>query len=318
MSEIFDQIAGQLSAQTGNAGNPPVPPVAPPAPEPPAPPSAEPPAPPVAPVAPPVPPAAEPPAGDPPVKKEWYEDSDPTPPANPAQPQTQTNPFEDDEDIKLILEYKKSGKTLKDFVAEYQVPDVDTLSDEQIVKNGMKEFFTLSDEEYETAVYEYENAPILQKKQMAQQMREQYKLKNQEKLKQLSGQNSKYAEHQAKAIELFNKEIVEFREKVVDQELYGLRISAEMADSLVKYAQEEITFQRPDGTYDIEKIMSFALWGKYGKDLVKANVTKARNEGKEQVIREVTNPSPNVTGGGRTVGSGLEALDEAFRTKFPG
>jgi len=61
---------------------------------------------------------------------------------------------------------------------------------------------------------------------------------------------------------------------------------------------------------------SIGLWLKYGKDLMKANITKAKNEGREQIIKEVSNPSKNMTGLGRTVGSGLEAAQEAFNTLF--
>jgi hypothetical protein len=61
---------------------------------------------------------------------------------------------------------------------------------------------------------------------------------------------------------------------------------------------------------------SIGLWLKYGKDLVKANITKAKNEGREQVIKEVTNPSKNMTGGSSVVGSGLEAAQDAFNSLF--
>ena len=91
-----------------------------------------------------------------------------------------------------------------------------------------------------------------------------------------------------------------------------------MASDLKKFINEEFTLQKEDGSFDIEKVYSVSLWMKYGKDLVKANVTKARNEGKEQVIREVSNPSKNMTSSARSVGSGLEAATEAFAAMFPG
>lgn len=327
MSEFFNQLADELRSQNGNAGNPPVPPAAPvgdpPAGDPPAaptppantPPANTPPAPPAG-----DPPAGDPPAGDPPAKKEWYEDSDTVPntPQTPANTQAQPDPIELDEDLKLLMEYKKSGKTLKDFVQEYQVQDVDSLSDEQIVMNGLKELLNLTDEEMETAKYEYENSTIIQKKELARQLREQYTQRNQEKLKRLTGDNAKYAEQQTKAYETYKTEVEQFRTQIVDKEVYGLKVTAEMANELVDFAENQISFQRPDGTYDIEKIFSVAMWLKHGKEIVKANVTKARNEGKEQVLREVTNPSTNTTGGGRVVGSGLEALQEAFNNRFLG
>jgi len=116
----------------------------------------------------------------------------------------------------------------------------------------------------------------------------------------------------------YNEELDQFSQNIVNKEVYGLKVTDEMSKDLKKFINEEFTLQRADGSFDIEKVYSVALWMKYGKDLVKANVTKARNEGKEQVIREVSNPSKNMTGGGRSVGSGLEAAQEAFNTLFPG
>jgi hypothetical protein len=91
-----------------------------------------------------------------------------------------------------------------------------------------------------------------------------------------------------------------------------------MSKDLKNYVDNDFKLTKEDGSFDIEKIYSVALWLKYGKDLVKANITKAKNEGREQVLKEVTNPSKNMTGGGRSVGSGLEAAQEAFSALFPG
>jgi hypothetical protein len=319
MSEYLDQLAESLRSQDNNGGNqnPPQPPAGnPPAGDPPAAPPATPPSndPPAA------PPAGDPPAA-PPAAKEWYEDpaTPPAPPTgDPPAKDTKEPEFQLDDDIKLILEYKKSGKTLNDFVKEYQVEDLTKVTDDDIVKRGITEFMGLSAEEQEQAVYEYENASIFQKKEWARSMRERYEQKNQEKLKQLTGDNAKYADMQKAAYQRYQEEVEQFVSQIADKELYGLKVSPEMVKELRNYAENEITFQRPDGTYDIEKLYSVAMWLKYGKEIVKANVTKARNEGKEQIIKEVTNPSANTTGGGRVVGSGLEAVQEAFASMFPG
>ena len=74
--------------------------------------------------------------------KEWWEENTDTNSVNPTEPNpTSTEPkdvtIDLDDDLKLIAEYKKSGKTLADFVKEYQVQDVKTMTDEQIVKEGL-------------------------------------------------------------------------------------------------------------------------------------------------------------------------------------
>jgi hypothetical protein len=228
------------------------------------------------------------------------------------------NQIELDDDVRLIVEYKKSGKSLKDFVNEYKIEDVASLSDEDVVKGGLKEFMQLSDEEYEQATYEFSNASIFQKKQWAESFRQQFAKKNEEKLKQLTSSNLQQTEYQKAVADKYNTEIDSFSKEIVGKELYGLKITDEMSSNLKNFIDKEFTMQKEDGSFDVEKIYSIGLWLKYGKDLVKANVTKAKNEGREQVIREVSNPSKNMTGGGRSVGSGLESAAEAFNTLFPG
>lgn len=229
-----------------------------------------------------------------------------------------TPEFELDDDLKLLLEYKKSGKTLKDFVNEYKVEDYTSWDDDKIVLDGLKEFMNLSEDEMEQAKYEFESATILQKKQLADTFRQKFEQKNEQLLKQLSSSDTKFQERQAAISNKFTAELESFSKNVVDQEVYGLKVTDEMSKDLKNFIQNEFTLQKEDGSFDIEKMYSIGLWLKYGKDLVKANITKAKNEGKEQVIREVSNPSKNNTGGGRVVGSGLEAAQEAFNTLFPG
>ncbi len=263
------------------------------------------------------------PADPAPKAKEWWEeDNNPTPnepkPAESADPKP-ADPFADlDDEVKLLLEYKKSGKSLQDFVDEYKVDDISKWTDEQLVKNGIKEFMQLSDEEYEQAAYEFDNASIFQKKQWADSFRQQYAQKNQEKLKQLTSSNTQNAEFQKAVAEKYNAELESFSQNVVGQELFGMKITDEMSKDLKNFIDKEFTLQRADGSFDVEKMYSIGLWLKYGKDMMKANITKARNEGKETVIKQVSNPSKNMTGGGRVVGSGLEAAQEAFNTLFPG
>jgi hypothetical protein len=223
-----------------------------------------------------------------------------------------------DDDLKLLMEYKKSGKTLADFVKEYQVSDVQSWNDEKLVKEGLKEFMKLSEDEYEQAISEFDTASIFQKKQWAESFKQKFEEKNSNKLKELMGSNQQVEDYQKAVAAKYNEEMESFSKEITNKELYGLKITDEMSKDLRNYIDKEFRLTKEDGSFDVEKIYSVAVWLKYGKDLVKANVTKAKNEGREQVIKEVTNPSKNMTGGGRAVGSGLEAVQDAFNTLFPG
>jgi hypothetical protein len=255
------------------------------------------------------------------VEKEWWEKEDNTAEVitNQEKPtETKESVIDLDDDLKLILEYKKSGKTLQDFISEYKVDDITKWNDDQIVKNGLKEFMNLSEEDLQQATYEYDNASFFQKKQWADSFKEKFEQRNQEKLKQLTNSNAEKSQQQMAIANKYNEELNNFSQEIVGKEIYGMKVTDEMSKDLKSFIDKEFTLQRPDGSFDVEKMYSIGLWLKYGKDLVKANITKARNEGKEQVIREVSNPSKNMTGGGRSVGSGLEAAQEAFNTLFPG
>jgi hypothetical protein len=192
------------------------------------------------------------------------------------------------------------------------------MTDEQLVKEGLREFMQLSEDEYEQAFSEFESSSFFQKKQWADSFKQKFEEKNSTKLKQLMGSNQQAADYQKAIAEKYNEEIESFSNGIVNKELYGLKITDEMSKDLRNYIDNDFRLTKEDGSFDIEKIYSVAVWMKYGKDLVKANITKAKNEGREQVIKEVTNPSKNMTGNGRSVGSGLEAAQEAFNTLFPG
>lgn len=237
---------------------------------------------------------------------------------NQTQTETKAPEIELDEEMKLLMEYKKSGKTLADFIKEYQVEDTSSWGDEKIVEEGLKNFMNLTEEEMEQALYDYKNSSLFQKKQLVENFKEKFQKKNEDKLKQLTQSNNE-ADLRARAIvEKYHTDLEEFSTNLANKELYGLKITDEMSKNLKNYLEKEFSMTRKDGSIDVEKMYSVALWLNYGADLVKANITKAKNEGKEQVIKEVTNPSKNYTNSGKIVSSGLEAVQEAFSTLFPG
>lgn len=254
-------------------------------------------------------------------EKEWW-DSDQNEEVktevkeNTEEKQDNTVEVDFDDDIKLLMEYKKSGKTLKDFINDYKVEDFSNWNDKDFVEKGMSKYLNLSSEEFEQAMFEYDQAGILQKKQIAEQFKTRFEQENEAKLKELTTFDSKREENSKALADKYSKELNEYSEKIANKEMFGLKVTDEMSKSLKNFIDKEFSLQRPDGSFDVEKIYSVALWMKYGKDLVKANVTKARNEGKEQIIREVSNPSKNMSSSSRSAGSGLEAVQEAFNSLF--
>ena len=229
---------------------------------------------------------------------------------------TEDSKEDEDPDIALLKKYKKSGKSLKEFVNEYKVEDHSSWNDEKIVKEGLKKFLSLGDEEYEQAVYEYEQSGILQKKQFADQFRSRFDQENAEKLKQLESYSYQQDERAQQYAKKYEEELNSYANNIVGKDVFGLKVTDEMSNNLKNFINDDFTLQKEDGSFDMEKVFSVALWMKYGKDLVRANVTRAKNEGREQILKEVSNPSKNMTSSSRSAGSGLEAVQDAFNSLF--
>jgi hypothetical protein len=243
----------------------------------------------------PAPAASEPnePASNEPAPKAWYEADEPASaePASNEPPSPQTLAEEEDEDIALIKEFKKQGKTLKDFVEQYKVEDVSKYTDTQIIEKALKEFEGFEGDEFDQAMSEVETMPLFQKKKLIQEYRAKYNEMNQEKLKQLSSSSNKTSEKQVELMNRFQTELSQTAESLKGQEKYGLKITDEMSSRINKFISDEISLTRKDGSMDVDFLVDVAMWRLYGKDVVKANVTKAKNEGREEMLRATTNPS---------------------------
>jgi hypothetical protein len=138
---------------------------------------------------------------------------------------------------------------------------------------------------------EVETMPLFQKKKLIQEYRAKYNEMNQEKLKQLSSSSNKTSEKQVELMNRFQTELSQTAEALKGQEKYGLKITDEMSSRINKFISDEISLTRKDGSMDVDFLVDVAMWRLYGKDVVKANVTKAKNEGREEMLRATTNPS---------------------------
>jgi hypothetical protein len=131
-------------------------------------------------------------------------------------------------------------------------------------------------------------------------------------LKQLSSYENVQSEAQQATVQRFNTELENVAKSIQGQERYGLKITDEMSNGLKKFVAEEMSFQRADGSLDVEALLDVALWRKYGKELVRANVTRAKNEGREEILRQTTNPSAGTGSSTASAGFSNDNLTDAF------
>jgi hypothetical protein len=248
------------------------------------------------------------------VTKAWYEseESEPAETKTNETPSPQTIVDEEDEDIALIKEFKKQGKTLKDFVEQYRVEDVSKYTDTQIIEKALKELEGFEGDEFDQAMSEVETMPLFQKKKLIQEYRAKYNEMNQEKLKQLSSSSNKTSEKQVELMNRFQTELGQTTNSLKGQEKYGLTITDEMSSKINKYIADEISLTRKDGSMDVDFLVDVAMWRLYGKDVVKANVTKAKNEGREEMLRATTNPSTGMPNSNSNPSFGGNDAEDAF------
>lgn len=260
--------------------------------------------------------ASEPNNQNEPAPKAWYEDEpiDPAP-ADQNQndpPSPQTIVEDEDEDIALIKEFKKQGKTLKEFVEQYKVEDVSKYTDTQIIEKALKELEGFEGDEFDQAMSEVETMPLFQKKKLIQEYRAKYNEMNQEKLKQLSSSSNKASEKQVELMNRFQTELGQSTESLKGQEKYGLKITDEMSSRINKFISDEISLTRKDGSMDVDFLVDVAMWRLYGKDVVRANVTKAKNEGREEMLRATTNPSTGMPNSNNSPSFSGNEVEDAF------
>jgi hypothetical protein len=253
---------------------------------------------------------------EPPAQKAWYENDDVATvndQITDSVTQTQQTPEFDDEDIKLIMEYKKQGKTLKDFVNDYKVVDYNSMEDSKIIELALRDLEKFSAEDAEQAKEEIETMPLFQKKRLIQEYRAQFNQINEGKLKELTSSNTKVAEQEGIIMNRFQTELDQTTTSLTETERYGIKITDEMSKGIKKYIAEEMSLQRKDGTFDVDLMVEFALWKKYGKDIVRANVTRAKNEGREEILKTTLNPSAGMTSSNQNPGFGSGgAVEDAF------
>jgi hypothetical protein len=246
----------------------------------------------------------------------WYEktedpkpDGDPKPadpkPADPA-------PVDEDEDIKLLREFKKSGKTLKDFVAEMNVPDYANLDDATIVEMGLQQLEGFTGDDYASAVEEFNQMSLFQRKKLVQEYRNSFLQQADSKLKQLSQTSDVQKDKVKLTVERFETEVDQIAKEITGKELYGFKVTDEMSTKISTFLKKEIALNRPDGSIDAELMADFALWRLYGRDIVRANVTAAKNAGRKEMLMATTNPSSG--GGPSNANAGMKATtaDDAY------
>jgi hypothetical protein len=249
------------------------------------------------------------------LEKEWYEldeEAKPGEKAAEAKPTLEEVKEDDDEDVKLLKEFKKSGKTLKEFVKEFDLPDYANLDEVSIIEMGLKELEGFTGDDYNAAVEEFNQMSLFQRKKLVSEYRNAFISRNEDKLKRLTSAPAKQKEETTQTLMRFQAEVDSIAKELSGKEVYGLKVTDEMSSKIKNFLTSEINLNRNDGSIDADLLADFALWRLYGKDIVRTNVTKAKNSGRREMLEATTNPSDGR--GPSNTNNGFQGLtaDDAF------
>jgi hypothetical protein len=117
-----------------------------------------------------------------------------------------------------------------------------------------------------------------------------------------------------KTLVRFEAEVDSLAKQLSGKEIYGLTVTDEMSSKIKSYLTKEISLNRQDGSIDADLLADFALWKLYGKDIVRTNVTKAKNSGRKEVLEVTTNPSSGKGPSNMSRGQQGLGVDDAFNS----
>jgi hypothetical protein len=201
---------------------------------------------------------------------------------------------------------------LKDFISEMNVPDYASMDDVTIIEMGLKQLEGFDGDDYASAVEEFNQMSLFQRKKLVQEYRNTFLQQSESKLKQLTQVSNTKNDKIQQTVQRFESEIDQIAKEISGKEMYGFKVTDEMSTKISNFLKKEISLNRPDGSIDAELMADFALWRLYGKDIVRANVTAAKNAGRKEMLMATTNPS---SGGGPTnanAGMKTTGADDAF------
>lgn len=200
-----------------------------------------------------------------------------------------------DPEIEAFVEFKKTGKGIKDFYNEVVGTDYDSLSPDALQEIKLKNL-GMQGEDLAEALEAFSALPKWDKVERTSGLKDQLKAKQAESLKRFSVDAKAM---QAKQEELNRKTIQEadnYAKQLVGQKKFGIEITPDHAHEVRQAVVEGVKeFFKEDGSLNLETFGDAIIAYRNIKTIVSKNVERAMNKGKGEVLAEVTRPSKNET-----------------------
>lgn len=199
-----------------------------------------------------------------------------------------------DPEVEALLAAKKAGKNLLSFAEELKGADTAKLTAADLYSMRLKRNGA-TDEEITEALSEFSLLPKWKQNEETQTIKAQLESERQENLKRITNVNSEYAQKQQQITNKATAEVEDFVKDLNDKDFFGVRITPEISSVLKDTVMNGFTIRNSDGSVDVKRSMKLALWDRYEKLVIKANMANAKTEGKEEILKEITRSSLNNT-----------------------
>lgn len=228
-----------------------------------------------------------------------------------------------DPEFELFVNAKKAGKNLLDLADEIKPVDYSKVSPEDIRKMQLAELGELTQEEIQEELDQFSSLSKVQKLATIKSYRDKLQADQAEKAKRLSSglaQTAKAQQERSKQIVAeANSELDTILDGMKGKPYFGLVVDDQIAAGIANYIRNDAKSLIIDPTtqkIQVEDMVELALWKNYKKLIVKANVTKAKSQGKTEVLEEYARGSESTKSVRPPVGKTNEESVEEARAIF--
>lgn len=204
-----------------------------------------------------------------------------------------------DPEMEAIIAAKKSGKNLLDFIQEVKPVDYNKMSPSELNEIRLKKL-GVTDEELKEAMEIFNELPKWEQREKTASVKASLEQEQSERLKKFPQDAARQMEARNAFIKKTELDLDKKLDGLLGKELFGLKITDAEHNTLRNTVLNELAVYTPDGNIDIERSLELALWDKYKKEIVRANINKARASATEEIFKERVRPTAKTIETSRT------------------
>ena len=198
-----------------------------------------------------------------------------------------------DPEMEALLAAKKSGKNLFDFINEIKPVDYNKLSPSELNEIRLKRL-GVTDDEIKEAMEIFNELPKWEQREKVASVKTSLEQEQGERLKKFPQDVARQTEARENFIKKAELDLNKKLDSILDKEMYGLKITEEVKNVIGDTVLNGVAFYKKDGSFDVEESIDYSLWKNFKKEIVRANINKARASATEEIFKERVRPTAKV------------------------